>query len=96
MKQLTTPQAIAFAESKLYESWTDRQIVEFQLFQDKLCMDFSRFHQAIEKVLQRPVFTHEFAFPDNLRKELLGETPAPTFEQIISLIPKEKLLLIGL
>lgn len=96
MKQLTTPQAIAFAESKLYESWTERQIVEFQLFQDKLCMDFNRFHEAIEKVLQRPVFTHEFAFPDNLKKELLGEAPAPTFEQIIWLIPKEKLILIGL
>jgi len=60
MKQLTTEQAIKFAKSKVYKKWTNEQIVRFQLFQKKLCMDFSRFHEALETVLDRPVFTHEF------------------------------------
>lgn len=94
MKQLTREQAIAFAESECYEDWTPEQIVRFQLFQQKLCMPFSVFHEAIEKVLNRPVYTHEFAFMDNLVKEFLGEKPAPTLEEIVELIPKEKRIII--
>lgn len=95
-KQLTKEQAIAFAEAKAYESMTDEQIVRFQLFQDLLCIPFDRYHEAIEKVLRRPVYTHEFAFRDELMKEYLGEKPAPTLDEIIGLIPKEKLIVIGL
>ena len=50
MEQLTKEQAIKFGESKVYETWTYEQIVRFQLFQEKLCMPFSVFHEAIEKV----------------------------------------------
>ena len=96
MKQLTKEQALAFAENKLYEGWTDRQIAEFQMEQDRLCMPFDVFHKAIEKTLGRPVFTHEFAFSDSLKKELYGEKEPPTFEEILSMIPKEKLIVIGL
>lgn len=96
MKQLTKEQAIAFAENKLYEGMTYRQIAEFQMEQDLLCMPFSVFHEAIEKTLGRPVFTHEFAFSDNLRKELYGEKEAPTLDEIINLIPEEKRILIQL
>lgn len=94
MKQLTKEQTIAFGEKKCYENMTYRQIAEFQLEQDKLCMPFDVFHEAIEKTLGRPVFTHEFAFREQLRKELYGEKEAPTFEEICALIPEEKLILI--
>ena len=96
MKQLTKEQALAFFENKLYEGWTDRQIAEFQIEQDRLCMPFDVFHEAIEKTLGRPVFTHEFAFCEELRKELYGEKEPPTFEEICALIPNEKLILIKL
>ena len=96
MKQLTKEQALAFYENKLYEGWTDRQIAEFQIEQERLCMPFDVFHKAIEKTLDRPVFTHEFAFSDNLKKELYGEKEPPTFEEILRLIPQEKLMIIGL
>ena len=96
MKQLTKEQAIAFCENKCYENMTYRQIAEFQMEQDKLCMPFDVFHEAIEKTLGRPVFTHEFAFCEELRKELYGEKEPPTFEEICALIPKEKLILIKL
>lgn len=96
MKQLTKEQAIAFYENKLYENMTLKQRAEFQLEQDRLCMPFDIFHEAIEKTLERPVFTHEFAFRDELKKELYGEKEAPTFEEIIKLIPEEKRILIVL
>ena len=95
MKQLTTEQAIKFAESGIWKEWSDEEIVLFQLFQKKLCMDFSRFHQAMEKVLNRPVYSHEFGLNyDGLVKEFLGEKSEPTIDEIINMIPEEKRLLI--
>ena len=94
MKQLTKEQAIAFSKNKCYEGMNYRQIAEFQIEQKLLCMPFDVFHEAMEKALDRPVFTHEFAFIDNLKKELYGEKEPPTLEEICSLIPKEKKLMI--
>lgn len=95
MEQLTKEQAIAFCENKLYENMSYRQIAEFQMKQDRLCVPFDVFHKALEETLCRPVFTHEFALNrDGLQKELYGEKEPPTLEDVISLIPKEKLILI--
>ena len=95
MEQLTKEQAIAFYDNKLYENMSCRQIAEFQMAQDRLCMPFGVFCKALEETLGRPVFTHEFALNyDGLLKELYGEKEPPTFEDVISLIPKEKLILI--
>lgn len=98
MKQVTKEQAIKIAKSKVWESWTDEQITRFQLFQNRLCLPFSRFHEAVEKVLGRPVYTHEFGTEGvvGLKKEYLGVKKAPTFEEIINLIPEEKRIIIKL
>lgn len=91
MKQLTKEQAIAFCENKIYEGMTSRQIAEFQLLQDILCVPFDVFHKAIEEALGRPVYTHEFALNhDGLIKEFYGEKEPPTLEEIINIIPKKK------
>ena len=95
MKQLTKEEAVAFYDSKVWEAWTHRQIAEFQMCQDKLCFPFDVFHEAIEKTLGRPVFTHEFGLNrEGLMKELLGEKEPPTLEDILSWIPKDKLVVI--
>lgn len=94
-KQLTTEQAIAMADSGVWKEWTAEQVVGFQLFQENLCMDFNHFHKCVQEVFGRRVFTHEFAFHDELVKEYLGAKETPTFEDIINLIPKEKRLVIG-
>lgn len=94
MRQLTKQEAIAFYNNKGWEGWTSRQIAEFQMEQDLLCVPIGVFHKAIQEALGRPVFTHEFAFRDRLSAELYGEAPHPTFEEIVSLIPKEKRILI--
>lgn len=96
MKQLTREQAIAFCENKGYEGWTARQIAEFQLQQDRLCVPMDLFHESINEALGRSVFTHEFAKPELLLKELNGERPTPTFEEIVEMIPAEKRVIIGL
>lgn len=94
-KQLTEKEAIDFYASGVWDEWTNEQIVRFQLFQKKLCINFIKFHEAVEKVLGRPVFTHEFACRDNLVLEYLGEKPTPSLDEIINLIPKDKRIIIG-
>jgi len=58
-------------------------------------MDFSRFHEAIEAVLRRPVWVHEFAIEGHLEREYEKKDPKPTFEEIMQLIPKEKRVLLA-
>ena len=96
MRQVTKKEAIAIAGSKLYVDWSYDEKVKFQLFQKRLAMPFGVFHEAIEKVLKRPVYTHEFANTERLQNEYLGELPAPTFDEIISMIPEEKLFLVNI
>lgn len=90
MRQITKEEAILIYTKKLYEYWNDEEKVQFQLFQDRFAIPFSIFHQAVEKVLKRTVYTYEFASLENLKKEFLGENSAPSLESIMELIPKEK------
>lgn len=58
-------------------------------------MPFSLFHESLEKALGRPVFTHELALNyDGICGELLDGKPAPTFQEILDLIPEEKRIVI--
>ena len=90
--QLTKEQAIEFGDSKLWEKMTLCQKAEFQINQKYLCMPFEVFHEAVEKTVNRPVFTHEFG-PQGvigLKQEIFKGKEPPTLEEIISLIPEEK------
>lgn len=93
---LTEEQAVRLGESEWWKRATQRQIVGFQLFCDRLCVDFGVFHKAVEVVLGRPVWTHEFAQSnvDNLRREFLGDKESPTMKDIIALIPEDKLMIL--
>jgi len=96
MEQLSKEQAMAFAKNKLYTAMTDRKKAEFQLLQDRLCMPFSVFHEAIEATLERPVYTHEFGLNrEGLLDELCGEGHASTLEEIINMIPAEKQIIVA-
>ena len=95
MKQLSKEEAIELAESGKWKDWPDRALVGFQLFQKKMCVDFSAFHAAIERVLERPVYTHEFGMNfDGLVAEFLGESPKPSFQDIMDMIPEDKRIII--
>lgn len=92
---METEQALALADSKWWIGKSHRDIAGFQLFEPLLCCPFDVFHEAVEKALNRPVFTHEFGLNlDGLKKEFLGIGKPPTLEEIIEILPKEKRILI--
>ncbi len=88
---MTPQEAIALAASSW---WVDRPAKEVALFQMReklLCMPFDLFHEAMEKALGRPVFTHEFGLNwAGLLSELQGDAEAPSFADILNLIPEDK------
>lgn len=87
--------AIALAESKWWEGKTHREIAKFQLFTNELSMPFDVFHEALEKALGRPVWTHELGMNYNgICMEFLGEADAPTMQEILDLIPENKRIVI--
>ena len=97
MKMITKKTALKIAESEIWREWTDHEIVKFQLFEPRLCMPFDVFHAAIEKELGRSVFTHEFGSKHGvvgLKQEFLGEKEAPTLDEILGLIPADKMILV--
>jgi hypothetical protein len=69
MKSIGREKAIEMAESKWWIDKTDQEIVEHQLYTKELCMSFTDFHGAVERVFGRPVFTHEFANVSELQAE---------------------------
>ena len=88
---MTQDEAVKLAESGFWETMSYRDRAVFQMFEKLLCMPFSVFHEAIEKALDRPVFTHEFGLNhEGLKRELLGDSPTPTMEEIMALIPEDK------
>ena len=95
MKQLSKDEAVDFCGSEFWLTLTDEQIVYFQMEQVLLCVPFSRYHEAMEKCLRRPVWTHEFADSDNLRDELKGKISAPSFEEILAKLPANKAIILA-
>jgi len=89
--------AIALAKTEWWKGKSFRRVAKFQLFTDELCCPFEVFHEAIEKALGRPVYTHEFGLSmESVRQEFLGERDAPTLQEILELIPEEKRIVIDL
>ena len=66
-------QAIELCNSGWWKEKTAREIVEFQLYENKLCMPFDEFHKAITEALGRSVWTHEFADQKGLQAEYEGK-----------------------
>ena len=93
-QQLTREQAVELGKSGFWAELTAREIAEFQLFTEQLCMPFDVFHKAIEEALGRPVWTHEFASAGTLRAELRGDKGQPSLNEIIDLIPEDKRIIV--
>lgn len=73
---MTTEQAKAFSDSGWWKDKSAEQITALQLYETRLCMPkFSMFHESVEKVLGRPVFTHEFASHSPLETEFEAKYP---------------------
>ena len=91
MKQLTRKEAIYMYDNGDWKHMTLEQRAKFQFLQEKLCMPFDKFHEAIEKTLKRPVYTHEFALNrEGLHNELFGDGDPPSMEELIEMLPENK------
>ena len=95
-KDLTEAEAKEFHDSKKWEPLSFEERFAFQLYQPRLCMPFDKFHEAAEKALGRPVWTHEFAFADKIRAEWEGRADKPSMDDIINLLPAEKTILVAI
>jgi hypothetical protein len=93
-RQFCREYAIELCESKWWEDLGAEEIVKVQLFQERLCVPFDIFHEAVERVFGRPVWTHEFAFVERPKEEYLGEREVPTFDEIVGLLPAEKTIVV--
>lgn len=87
MQSIGKEKAIALYNSGWWKIKTAREIAEFQMLTEELSMPFGVFQQAVEETLGRSVWTHEFAAWEKLVAELFGERPAPSFQEILDLIP---------
>jgi len=73
---MTKDEAITLAATKWWEGKSAFEIVKFQVNEEKLCMPFHLFHQAVEKVVGEPVYTHMFGieeFVDYVKDLVKGE-----------------------
>jgi hypothetical protein len=83
--------AIELYHSNWWEKLSYREIAGVQLFITELSCPFDVFHEAVEKSLGRPVFTHEFGLNySGICEEFLGEREQPTLEEVLNLIPEDK------
>lgn len=83
--------AVALSDTEWWVGKSPREIAEFQLTHAELCCPFGVFHEAVEKALDRPVWTHEFGMNfDGLWAELFNDASPPAFEDILNMIPSHK------
>lgn len=93
--QLTQEQAIVMCTSNWWVGMNPVKVTQFQLSQERLCLPFAVLHEAVEQALGRFVWTHEFAYPDNLWDELHEKRNPPSMEEIIAVLPREKTLIVA-
>lgn len=95
LNEMSKAAAVELLESKFWESMSYYERAWFQMNTSRLCMPFGVFHEAVEKTLGRPVYTHEFGLNyDGLMAELRGDLAAPSITEIIEMIPEEKRIVI--
>jgi hypothetical protein len=86
---MTEQEAIDLAATRWYDHATDYEIAAFQLSERRLCCPFTVFHKAVERAVDRPVWSHELLMREGceqLLAELDGADPL-TFEQVCALVP---------
>ena len=71
-------QKVLAVRSKYDNEWWNSddpmELAMGQLNESTLIMDFGKFHEAIEKALGRPVYTHEFGInAEGLKQELAAK-----------------------
>ena len=74
---------------------TVERLAEFDLLNDVLEFDLDLLHKRIEELLGRPVWTHELADIDSIRREIASGDRA-TMTAILEKIPAAKRIIVSL
>ena len=85
--KITMEQAISLYDTCFWESMNYEERAIFQLFEERLCMPYEVFREAVERTLGRGVKNQEILFSDQLSVEILRGRATPSIEEILSLIP---------
>ena len=85
--QITVEQAVSLYDNRFWESMNYEERAIFQLFEERLCMPFDVFREALEMTLGRRVKNKEILFSDKLGVEILRGRATPSIDDILSLIP---------
>lgn len=64
---MTKDEAIKFYDTQEWSDMTYLERAVFQINEPRLCMPFAIFHMAVEKSLNRPVWSHEFSNTKRVR-----------------------------
>ena len=88
--EISLMEAVEIHETCFWEdetqNWSPVELAVMQLQQPRLVIPFPVFHKAVSDVLDRDVWTHEFAEPAELFDEMefkLEETYHKTIEEVI-------------
>jgi hypothetical protein len=74
--QFTREQAIAMYESGVWKNWTAEQVVRFQMFQERLCMEFSHLIRVCDDYIKTAKLCEEKQHELMILKQDLSETRA--------------------
>lgn len=89
--QFSKEQAIRIGQSEVWEYWNNKQILRFQLFQEKLAVPGDRFHKAVEMFLRRPILQGELTvLYDTIVGKYLESHTMPLLKELMEMIPVEK------
>lgn len=88
--------AIRMYESKWWTKEPHNVCALTQLNTELLVMPFELFHEYVQELLGRPVWTHEFADPKSLIEEYQGLIPRADFEQVLNKIPSNIPVIVAL
>ncbi len=92
---LTREQALALYDSRFWESLAYVERARFQLSEERLCMPFEVFIEAVERALGRSVRVGELIDSRGLLAELTGEQQPLDVDELLSLVPAEKRMLLA-
>ena len=92
---LTRQQATALYESSFWESLAYVERARFQLSEDRLCMPFDVFLDAVERSLGRAVTVGEFLDSKSLLSEITGERRPLGIDELLELVPEKKRVLLA-
>lgn len=92
---LTRNQAAALYESTFWESLAYVERARFQLSEDRLCMPFDVFVEAVERSLGRTVTVGEFLNSTALLAEISGERRPLEIDELLALLPEENRILLA-